>query len=83
VDFWLVPDSRGMFAITFVVRNTASKAVKVKVVCHYTDGLLLGESLPQTVDAKSDAKLMIRGFKPCFPKEGCRLNLNCGVVPVG
>jgi hypothetical protein len=86
VDFWLVPypfaNSRDIFAITFVVKNNASRAVKVKVVCHYVDKSLLGESMSQTIDAKSDAKLMIRGFRPCPSELGCRLNLSCSVVPV-
>jgi len=86
VDYWLVPHpsgiSRDMFAITFVVKNPTLKDVKVKVVCHYKEGPLFGESIPQTVDANSDAKLMVRGFRRCPSGAGCHESFDCRVVPV-
>lgn len=86
VDYWIVPRPSGMvpdlFAITFVVKNPTPKDVKVKVVCHYTDGSLFGESIPQTVDANSDAKLMVRGFKRCPRGTGCLESFDCRVEAV-
>jgi outer membrane biosynthesis protein TonB len=83
VDYWLVPHPSGtvrdLFAITFVVKNPTSKDVKVKVVCHYVNGSLFGESMPQTVDANSDAKLMVRGFKRCPSADSCHESFDCRI----
>jgi hypothetical protein len=86
VDHWLVPHpssiSPDLFAITFVVRNTSSKDVRVKVVCHFADGgALFGESIPQTIDANSEAKLMVRGFRRCPSGLECRESFDCRVEP--
>lgn len=86
VDHWLVPHpssiSPDLFAITLVVRNTSSKDVRVKVVCHFADGgELFGESIPQTVDAKSEAKFMVRGFRRCPAQLGCHESFDCRVEP--
>lgn len=84
VDYWVVPypsgASRELYGITFVVRNTAAKDMKVKVVCHYADGSLFGESMPNTVGANSEAKLMVRGFRRCA--DSCRESFNCQPEPV-
>lgn len=87
VDHWIVEHpsalSRDLIAITLVVRNTAPKDVKVKVVCHFADdGSLFGESIPQTVHASSDAKLMVRGFWRCPNGIKCHESFDCRVEPV-
>lgn len=86
VDYWIVSRPHGhvpdLFAITFVVKNPTLKDVKIKVVCHYTDGSLFGESIPQTVDANSDAKLMVRGFKRCPNGLSCLESFDCRIEAV-
>lgn len=86
VDSWLVPQPSGMvrdlIAITFVVRNAGTTDAKVKVVCNRAEGELFGESLPQTVRAGAEAKLMVRGFNRC-PKGGeCHESFECRVEPM-
>jgi len=86
VDHWLVRRPSGqvkdLVAITFVVKNTAPKDVKVRVICNFADdGSLFGESIPQRIGANSDAKLMVRGFRRC-PDELSRESFDCRVEPV-
>jgi len=84
VDFWAVQKPSGnvpdLFALTFVVRNTSCKDTKIKVVCHFSDGPLFGESIPQIIKSKSEAKLMVRGFRRC--SGGCNETFDCKVEPV-
>jgi hypothetical protein len=86
VDHWLVPEPsaivKDLVAVTFVVRNTAQRKVEVRVICNFADdGSLFGESLPRTVGAASDAKLMVRGFWRCPNGIRCQESLDCHVEP--
>jgi hypothetical protein len=86
IDLWFVPNlssvAKDLMAITFVVQNPFLKAVKIKVVCYYQDGSLFGESIPQTIDGKSNSKLMVRGLKRCPDGISCQESFNCSIKPV-
>lgn len=91
-QWWLVRSPVGgvhdIIAFTFVVKNTASREVNVKVVCHLRDSdELFGESFSHSISAHDDAKIMVRGFHRCPSLRGaiqmdCHASLDCHVEPV-
>lgn len=72
---------RDMVAVTFVVRNSTIRDVTIKIVCHDLEGTKFSESLPKTVSAGTEAKLVVRGMVGC-PSGSCHQSLECRIEPV-